>query len=117
MRVQDVMTDRVYTVSPYIPSEDAWNLMRLRRIHHLVVTEDGSIVGVLSARDFSGVKGPRARERHTVADLMTRHAVTISPTTPVNKAANIMQGRSIGCLVVVTGRRIVGIVTVADCSN
>jgi len=33
---------------------------------------------------------------------------------PIRKAANLMRGRSIGCLVVVDGARIVGIVTVSD---
>ena len=57
MRVQDVMTDQVYKVSPDTTAEDAWNLMGMRRIHHLVVTQAGRIVGLLSARDFAGVKG------------------------------------------------------------
>ena len=114
MRVQDVMTEAVYKVSSDTAAEDAWNLMRMRRIHHLVVTRAGRIVGLLSARDFGEIKGPRARELHTVADLMTPHVVTVSPTTTIRKAANVMRGHSIGCLVVVTGGRIVGIVTVAD---
>ena len=55
MRVQDVMTDQVYRVTPDTTAEDAWNLMRIRRIHHLVVTQAGRIVGLLSARDFGEV--------------------------------------------------------------
>jgi acetoin utilization protein AcuB len=114
MCVQDVMTDEVYTVSPDTTADIAWNLMRMRRIHHLVVIQAGRIVGLLSARDFGGIRGGRARRLHIVADLMTRYVVTVSPTTPIRRAANVMQGHSIGCLVVVSGRRIVGIVTVAD---
>src|SRR5262245_42033894 len=114
MRVQDVMTDQVHTVSPSIAAEDAWNVMRMRRIHHLVVTQAGRIVGVLSDRDAGGGRGIRTREHHTVADLMTTRVVTIPPSTPVRKAANVMRGRSIGCLVVVEAGHIVGIVTVAD---
>ena len=49
-----------------------------------------------------------------MGDLMTPHVVTITPTTPIRTAANVLRGHSIGCLVVVTGGRIVGIVTVAD---
>ena len=98
MRVQDVMTEAVYKVSSDTAAEDAWNLMRMRRIHHLVVTEAGRIVGLLSARDFSELKGPRARELHRVTDLMTPHVVTVSPTTPIRTAANLMRGCSIGCL-------------------
>ena len=114
MHVQDVMTDRVHTVSPGIAAEDAWNMMRMRRIHHLVVTQPNRIVGLLSDRDVGGAKGALIRENRTVADLMTPKVLTVSPTTPVRKAANMMRGRSVGCLVVADGARIVGIITVAD---
>jgi CBS domain-containing protein len=114
MRVQNVMTDKVYTVSPGTEAEIAWNLMRMRRIHHLVVTQAGRIVGLLSSRDMPEVKGGRIRDAQTVADLMTRRVLTVPPTTLVRRAASVMRGHSIGCLVVVRAGRIVGIVTAAD---
>jgi len=114
MRLQDLMTDQVYKVSPDTTAEVAWSIMRMRRIHHLVVTDSGRIVGILSARDFGGIKGARARELHTVADLMTREVVIASPATSIRKAASIMRGRAIGCLVVAHAGRVVGIVTAAD---
>ena len=114
MRVQDVMTEQVYKVSPDTTADIAWNIMRMRRIHHLVVTQDGRIVGLLSAHDFDGIRGHRARDRHSVSDLMTRQVVTASAATPVRRAAHVMRGRAISSLVVVDGKRIVGIVTAAD---
>jgi acetoin utilization protein AcuB len=45
---------------------------------------------------------------------MTGRVVTVPPTTTVRQAANLMRGRSIGCLVVTDPTRIVGIVTVSD---
>ena len=45
---------------------------------------------------------------------MTEAVVSIPPTTPIRKAANLMRGRSIGCLVVVLAGRVHRIVTVAD---
>ena len=63
MRVQDVMTNRVYTVSPGIAAEDAWNRMRMRRIHHLVVTQANAIVGLVSERDLGDAKGALAQGR------------------------------------------------------
>jgi acetoin utilization protein AcuB len=114
MRVQDVMTDQVYKVSPETTAEDAWNVMRMRRIHHLVVAQGGRIVGLVSARDFGGIKGDHARELYKVADLMTRRVVTVSPKTPTRRAANVMRDHSTGCLAVVKEGRLVGIVTDAD---
>jgi acetoin utilization protein AcuB len=114
MRVQDVMTKNVRTIEPTAPAEKAWNQMRLHRIHHLVVTGASGLVGVLSDRDAGGRRGAAVRTNHTVADLMTGPVVTADPTMTVRQAANVMRGRSVGCLVVVKSGRAVGIVTVSD---
>jgi CBS domain-containing protein len=114
VRVQDVMTKGVKTIAATTAAEDAWNVMRLNRIHHLVVTKTNRVVGVLSDRDAGGRRGAAVRENSTVADLMTAPAVTVEPTTTVRQAANVMRGRSIGCLVVVDAGRAIGIVTVSD---
>jgi acetoin utilization protein AcuB len=114
MRVQDVMTEDVKTIAPTAVAEDAWNVMRSNRIHHLVVTKGQQVVGVLSDRDAGGRRGAAVRTNSVVADLMTAPAVTVEPTMTVRQAANVMRGRSIGCLVVVKSGRPIGIVTVSD---
>jgi CBS domain-containing protein len=114
MRVGEVMTEGVKTIAPTARADDAWNTMRLNRIHHLVVCEGRRVLGVLSERDAGGRRGAAVRMNTMVADLMTAPAVTCEPTTTVRQAANMMRGRSIGCLVVVDGGRPVGIVTVSD---
>ena len=114
MRVQDVMTRRVSTVPAAATAEEASELMRMKRIHHLVVTEGREIVGVISDRDMGGRQGVAVRNKRLVSELMTARVVTIEPETPVRKAANLLRGRSIGCLVVTARGRIVGIITTAD---
>jgi acetoin utilization protein AcuB len=114
MRVQDVMTRNVKTIAPTARAEDAWNLMRLHGIHHLVVSSENRVVGVLSERDAGGRRGAAVRMTHSVADLMTTPAVTVEPTATVRQAANLMRGRSIGCVVAVQSGHVVGIVTVSD---
>ncbi len=113
MRVQEVMTEGVKTIAP-TAAENAWNVMRLSRIHHLVVTNASRVVGVLSERDAGGRRGAAVRENRTVGDLMTAPAVTVEPTMTVRQAATVMRGRSIGCLVVVGSGHAIGIVTVSD---
>jgi acetoin utilization protein AcuB len=109
------MTKVVMTVSPETPAETAWERMRLNRIHHLVVTRGSEIVGLISDRDAGGRRGAAVRQGRTVAELMTERPVTVSPDTPIRKAANLMRGRSVGSLVVTDSRgRLAGIVTVAD---
>jgi CBS domain-containing protein len=101
-------------VSPGQPAEHAWELMQARRIHHLVVTENARIVGVLSDRDAGGRRGESLRRNRTVGELMTDRVVTVNSRTTVRQAANLMRGRSIGCVVVASGNRPIGIVTVGD---
>jgi acetoin utilization protein AcuB len=71
-------------------------------------------VGVLSARDAGGRNGAAIRAHSSVADLMTHSVVTVSPDETIRKVANLMRGRTIGCVPVVQGQRLQGIVTVSD---
>jgi len=114
MRVQDVMTEGVQTIAPTSSAEDAWELMRRNDFHHVVVTRGSRVVGLLSHRDAGGRQGAPVRRGRTVEELMTRPVVTLEPTATVRKAANLMRGHSIGCVVVTDRGRVVGIVTVAD---
>ena len=115
MRVQDVMTRGVETVSPDTAADIAWETMRMNGTHHLAVKEGTQLLGVFSHRDAGGTRGTSLRKGRTVADLMTRGVVSVPLTAPLRKAANLMRGRSIGCLVVTAaGGKPVGIVTVSD---
>jgi acetoin utilization protein AcuB len=114
MRVADVMTKDVQIVSPDTPAVDAWELMRQKGIHHLVVMADARVVGILSTRDEGGRRGAAIRARSRVSDLMSAPVVTVDPQATVRRTANLMRGRTIGCVPVLDGRRLVGIVTVSD---
>ena len=114
MRVADVMASDVQTVSPDSAAADAWSLMRRKGIHHLVVVSGTRVAGVLSDRDAGGRGGDGLRRQSRVSDLMTTPVVTVDSHTTVRRTANLMRGRSIGCVPVVDGRRLVGIVTVSD---
>jgi acetoin utilization protein AcuB len=117
MRVFEVMTANVETVPPSMPAADAWELMRRDRIHHLVVTKGAGaagIVGILSDRDTGGKLGARARVGRTVAELMSSPVATVGRTDTLRVVAKLMRGRSIGCVPVVEGKKVIGIVTVSD---
>jgi len=115
IRVQDIMTRNVVTVAPDLPADTAWERMRAKGVHHLVVVRDSEVVGLISDRDAGGRRGQAVRAGHRVADLMTPKPLAVSPDTPVRRAANLMRGRSVGSLVVLgKNGRLVGIVTVAD---
>jgi len=114
MRVKDIMTSKVETVDQEEIAEAAYNLMRLKKIHHLVVTGMGELVGILSERDLGGRDRETKRQLQKVVAFMTPYAVRARPGMTVREAANLMRGWTIGCLPVVDKGRLVGIVTVSD---
>jgi acetoin utilization protein AcuB len=116
MRLEEIMTGGVLTVAADEAADRAWTLMKSRRVRHLVVCRgrDKDVVGVLSERDLGGPRGASLRNGRRVADLMTPSVVSAEPGTTVRKAANLLRGRSIGCLPIMDGGKLVGIVTLSD---
>lgn len=112
MRIGEMMTSRVETVPAGESAENALRRMRTKRIHHLVVPLDAGAVGVVSSRDLDSLGG--GRPLRTVADVMTAPAVTAEPHTTIRQAANLLRGRTVGCLPVLEDGKLVGIVTTTD---
>ncbi len=112
MRIGEMMTSRVETVPAGESAENALRRIRAKRIHHLVVPLEAGAVGVVSARDLDSLE--RDRSLCTVADLMSAPAVTAEPRMTIRQAANLLRGRTIGCLPVLENGKLVGILTTTD---
>ncbi len=112
MRVSEVMTRGVASVSADGSAEGALRQMKTKRIHHLVATRDGKVVGVVSSRDLESLGS--SRQIQVVADVMSSPAVTAAPDMTLRKAANLLRGRTIGCLLVMDEGKLVGILTITD---
>jgi len=114
LSVRDVMSTELVTVGLAEPARRAWETMRDRRIRHLPVVEKGQLVGILSDRDLRAVLLSPGLAGATVGELMTDHPTTIRPEAPVEDAASLLVVKKIGCLPVVEGDRLIGIVTETD---
>lgn len=124
--VRDLMTSDVVTLERNEKLVVADDVMRLGRIRHLpIVDEEGGLVGIVSQRDLfhSGLMkalGYGSHAQHNVLDMlvvkeaMKTDVVTIAPNTPLVDAAKLMFDRKIGCLVVLEGKKIAGILTEGD---
>ncbi|HUJ25380.1 MAG TPA: CBS domain-containing protein [Myxococcales bacterium] len=109
MRLDEFMSSPAVTVPSFTSAADAKAAMERAAIRHLVVLGPGrQIAGVVSAGDL------RDDPRGNVAEVMSSPAVTASPDTDVATAARLLRERAIGCLPVVDGGRVVGLVTVSD---
>lgn len=135
MRVLDLMTIDVITVSPETTLKEAARLMVRARISGLpVVDGDGILVGIVTEADFlareadnmhsgrllaavfdEGAPSPAAA---TVADAMTSDPVVIYPEANIAEAARLMSDHRIKRIPVVDAdRRVVGIMSRADVVN
>jgi CBS domain-containing protein len=99
MTLRDIMKTGVETISLDQSAQAALNRMRRARIRHLVVRDRDKIVGIVSERDIKGLGSLRHVE--TVEEVMSSPAVTASPDLSLKQAANLLRGRTIGCLPVV----------------
>ena len=119
--VRDSMTREVAVLSPQSTAAEALGLCRERRIRHLPVLEEERLVGIVSDRDLRSAAPAlgdpgraSALEELRIQDVMTREVVTAHPGDPIEEAANRMRERRIGCLPVVEGGDLVGIITSSD---
>lgn len=126
LKVRDVMTRDVRTVNRNDRLSVADELMKLGGFRHVVVLDEaGAVAGVVSSRDiFHGVlawslgHGQAAHEKslasYPVTQVMSVDTVTIAPEAELRDAAALMAERKIGCVPVVDGTQLVGILTEGD---
>lgn len=135
MRVERLMTRDVLVVAPDTPLKDVAALLTGKHISGVPVCDaTGAVLGVVSEADIlrktEGVPpeiGGRMRwllrrvdgelakvAARTAGEAMTSPALTIRPTQQVSDAARLMIEHRINRLPVVTGGRLVGIVSRAD---
>jgi CBS domain-containing protein len=113
----DIMTRDVFTVRPDDVVDLAASVMSWRHIRHVPVEDQaGDLVGLLSSRNLVAVHaaGGRSAEPVPVRDLMSRQPPTAAPTDAVSTGVRRLLAADEGCLLIVDGRRLVGIVTERD---
>ena len=137
MRVQDVMTRDVTTVSPSTPVRDVAALMVERRVSGVPVVDRGRVVGIVTDGDlyrraelgterrctsffellFKRHPGATAYvEAHgrTARDVMTTDVIAVSPETTLLQAADLFEAKRLRRVPVIADEGLVGIISRAD---
>lgn len=126
MYVGRIMHTHLVTVPPNTTIVKARNVIKEKRINHLlVVDQKEDLIGLVSDRDVkqSWASPATALSVHelnylltqlTVEMIMIRKIITISPGTTVERAALIMQENRISALPVIDDEKLVGIITTTD---
>ncbi len=124
--VRDLMTPSPYTLSPRDTLASLYDLMDAHRVRHVpIVDADGELVGLLTHTDLAMTALgslsdlPLSQERdllqrRRIRGVMVTEVETIDPDAPLVEAAQTLFENKIGCLPVVEGRRLVGILTESD---
>jgi CBS domain-containing protein len=128
VKVTEIMSRPVITVTPRTPLKEAAQLLVEHGISALpVLDERGLLAGIVSEADLVPMEtrpDPRTqatpqaptagRTPRIVADVMTRRVISVRADCEVSRAARTMLDEGIKCVPVVTGRKVVGIVSRRD---
>lgn len=124
--VEDLMATDLLTLRRNDKLSVADDIMKQKRIRHIpILDDDGLLCGIVTQRDlFRGIIlrslgfGSRAEQKLLdmlfIKDAMRDDVVTTTPDTPLSEAARLMLTNKIGCLPVVDGERLVGLLSEAD---
>ena len=122
LRIAAIMSSPVISLEADHSLSLANGIMNLQRVRHLPVTRSGRLIGLVTHRDLMAAQaaalareaGPDEDLSVPVSRIMQTDLLTVTPETPVLEAARIMLDHHYGCLPVVEGGLLVGIVTEID---
>ncbi len=125
MLVRDVMTSNVITIPSDTPVLEAERILSFHKFERLPIVDKGKLVGLVTKDDLLKAEPSSATSlsrgellyllsKLTVKEIMKKNVVTVPPDIPVELAIAIAQKNRVGCLPVVEGDRVVGILTTND---
>ena len=126
LSVQNYMTDSVYTIKPTDSLHDVKQLMEGAQIRHApVVNSDGRFCGLVTHRDLLNhtisqladideQTKTEINQAILVKDIMQTDIVCAAPDLSIAEAGKLLLKLKYGCLPVVVGDSLVGILTEAD---
>ncbi|MDD5336258.1 MAG: CBS domain-containing protein [Rhodoferax sp.] len=120
--VQELLKNRdstIFQVGPSITVFEALGLLAQHGVGAMIVLDQGKLVGVVSERDYTrkvALQGKNSKEI-TVADIMTREVVTVTPNTGTRACMTLMSQKNIRHLPVVEGSKVLGMISIRDIMN
>ena len=119
MPIEDLARSDAVTAEPETAVADLAAAMAEENVGSVVITEDGTPVGIVTDRDLTvrvlGAEKDPADQ--TARDVMTAEIHTIEPDAGFYAAATLMADHGIRRLPVADGETLAGIITVDDISE
>jgi len=125
MKVRDVMTWNVVTVTSDMPIMEARKIMDAHGVRRLPVVDRGKMVGMVSKERITRTAPSPATSlsvweinyllaKMTVKEVMSKDPVTVDPEMSVEAAIALAQKKGVGALPVLENNKLVGIATTND---
>jgi CBS domain-containing protein len=114
--VRHAMTESPQTAGPGMTAADAAGLMRQLDVGVIPVAEDGNVIGLVTDRDIvlRVVAKREDPDTVTLADILTKAPVSVSPDAKLSEARDLMAGHRVRRLLVMKGDELVGILSLGD---
>jgi len=129
LKVKDIMTTEVFVLHATQTLELVRSLMRIKHVRHVpIVDQDNAFVGLITHRDLLAQTISHLAEideeeqeyldRHIhIMNIMKTDVLTVDPEMNLCSAISLLLDHKYGCLPVVSGGKLAGIVTEADFLN
>ncbi|MDR0922338.1 MAG: CBS domain-containing protein [Lactobacillales bacterium] len=125
MAIKDFMTAEVISVSPETKISRASEVMKEHDIHRVPVMDGNKLVGLITEGTIQEASPSKATSlsvyemnyllnKTTVADVMIKDVLTISPDALLEDGIYLMRSKNVGVLPVLDGEKLVGIITDKD---
>jgi acetoin utilization protein AcuB len=126
MLVKDRMTPNPKVISPEASHPDALRILRNEKFRYLpVVDKAGKLVGMVTEADLLHASPSSASSLSIyemnyllanlkIQDVMSSPPITVPEDAPLEEAARLMIDKGIGCLPVMRGGELVGVITETD---
>ncbi|OTG77621.1 histidine kinase [Acinetobacter sp. ANC 5054] len=114
--LKDKAYKEIYTIAPDSTVLEAISLMAEKGIGALVVTHEGSVVGILSERDYTRKIAlmERTSFNTTVSEIMTGSVITVTSAATVEECLELMTDRHLRHLPVVEDSSLTGFISIGD---
>ena len=115
MKIESLMVPNPITITIHSSVQQAIELMKINSIRHLpVIDSQKNLIGFLTLADLKQALIPSMLGDLTLADMMIKNPLTVSPNDDIEIAAQLIYKHKISGLPVTSNHRLVGIITDSD---
>ncbi|KAF0107145.1 MAG: signal transduction protein with cbs domain [Anaerolineaceae bacterium] len=108
--------EEIWSINPDTMVFEALQLLAAKDVGALLVMEDGQPVGIFSERDYARkvILKEKSSKETPVREIMSAHLISITPDQTNEQGLALMTARRIRHLPVITGKKLVGFISIGD---